>query len=32
MQKLLKRYVSSVNVPVQMGGGIRTLENIQEVS
>ena len=27
----IKKICSSVNVPVQMGGGIRTLENIQEV-
>lgn len=27
----IKKIVSSVNIPVQMGGGIRTLENIKEV-
>ena len=27
----IKKICSSVNIPVQMGGGIRTLENIQEV-
>ena len=27
----IKKIVNSVNIPVQLGGGIRTLENIQEV-
>lgn len=27
----IRRIVKSVNIPVQLGGGIRTLENIQEV-
>ena len=27
----IRKICSSVNIPVQMGGGIRTLENIQEV-
>ena len=31
MPKRLKKIVNSVNIPVQLGGGIRTLENIQEV-
>lgn len=28
---VIKKIVDSVNVPVQLGGGIRTLENIEEV-
>ena len=27
----IRKIVSSVNIPVQMGGGVRTLENIKEV-